>query len=525
MGRQTNTFLSVYQNNYFIFFLIFKISYCKSIFYFSLKNKKIKINFLLKTFKAGNLSIHDMKKSKLAEILRSFSNLEWRRFRQMVDSPYFNRNEEVSRLCDWISTLDPSMETLRRDEAMAHLFPGEKDEARLNHTMSFLLKLAEDFIGMENYWEDKYAHSNNVLKALDRRELEKNYPFQLEKSRKTLTREQHLGAHFFYNRYTLEIIEASRMHRKASRRFNESVQIATDSLDQFYLLEKLRRTCYMYISQAVLATPYHLQLVDEVCRFVGENLSQMAAPAIEAYYRIFQMLSKHQADDDFQALKTLLAEQAGRFTPEDLSDAYQYAINFCNVQIMQRPEPYVAEAFELYANGIQSGILLENGEFSPWHFKNVVGLAIRQQKYSWAEAFIADYVRQLPREFQQDALHFNFALLYYNTRRFDEALQHLQKVEFTDVYYSLGAKVMLCQIYFEEGHYDALDSLLHAFGAYLRRNRFISENQRQAYANFIFFLKKIAASDPRHLAGLSPEIEKTNPVAVKDWLIQKCNNY
>lgn len=465
-----------------------------------------------------------MQNSKLIELLRSFEPQDWRTFREMVASPYFNRNQELVRLCEWLYEQAGSLDSIRRADVHAYLYPGAApDDARLNHLMSFLLKLAEDYLGLALYWKDKYAHPNQILIALGNRDLEKHYRFNLERIRKTFAKTGQAEASLFYAQYVLENYEAERFVRNAPRQFNESVQKATDNLDAYYLLEKLRRTCYMYTSQAILATPYNLQLVEEICRFVGANLQHMPTPAIEAYYRIFQLLSKAEPDEDFQLLKTLLDAQSEAFSQEDLRDVFQYAINFCNIQIMKVREQYVVEAFDLYETGVASRVLLENGILSPWHFKNIVNLALKLKKYEWTEQFIAESTQLLEAEFQSDALHYNFALLYYTTGRLDEALVHLNKVEFTDLHYSLGAKSMLCKIYYENDDLDALDSLLHAFNTYLRRNKLLSENVRQAYLNFTQLLKKILRSPRRLRSNVLAEVENMQVLAGKEWFLEILN--
>jgi hypothetical protein len=125
----------------------------------------------------------------------------------------------------------------------------------------------------------------------------------------------------------------------------------------------------------------------------------------------------------------------------------------------------------------------------------------------------------LAPEFQLDALHYNLALLYYHTQRLPEALEHLNKVEFTDIHYSLGAKVMLCQIYYQTDNYDALESLLHAFNTFLRRNKLIAEQNRQAFLHFVLWMRKILRSRPDQFPAMAQELEKMRVVG-KDWLLQ-----
>ena len=437
-----------------------------------------------------------------------------------VRSPYYNRNAELIELVNWLNTYAPAFENMSREHAHAALFnDGKHDEARLNHIMSFLLKLAEEFLGQELLKKEKYTLALFTLKGLELHGQDKHYGYNLEQLRREFKQENRPGVSHYYHNYSLEIQEAKRFAQSSPRQFNESVQKATDSLDSFYLLEKLRRTCYMYTSQAILATPYNLQLVEEICRFVGANLESLATPAIEAYYRIFQMLTKEKAHEDFQALKNLLALKSDEFSEEDLSDIYQYAINFCNLQILKVQEPYVKETFELYTKGIETGILLDSGTLSPWHFKNIINSSLRLKKYAWTEQFINDNTKLLSPEFQEDALHYNLALLYYHTDRLSDAMYHLNKVEFTDIHYSLGARVMLCQIYYQHDDFDALESLLHAFNTFLRRNKLLANPTRQAYQNFIQILRKVIKEHPQKYPEIIKTIEGMPGLAGKEWLL------
>ncbi|HLP94643.1 MAG TPA: hypothetical protein VK168_11440 [Saprospiraceae bacterium] len=462
-----------------------------------------------------------MENSKLITLLRSLDNREWRSLHQLVEAPYFNRNPDVIRLCQWLDTYRPELTGITRQAALAAVFPNEPaDDARLNHTMSFLLKLAETWIALEQYQNDPYAQAQWLLRGLATRGLDKHYTFHLAKTRRAMSEEPQPGSTQLYQRFALEIFEAERFVQRSPRQFNESVQTATDHLDAFYLLEKLRRTCYMYASQAVVATPYQLQLVEEICRFVDQHLNNLVSPAIEAYYRIFQLLSKPQADADFEALKQLLAHRSDNISREDLADIYQYAINFCNIQIMHGREAYEEEAFNLYLHTLETGILLISDKLSPWHFKNIVNLALRLHRFHWTETFIAEKNHLLAPEFQSDALHFNLALVYYTTGRLDEALEHLQMVEFTDVHYSISAKAMLCQIYYQQDQYNALDSALHAFDIYLRRNKLLAETTRTGYLNFTSALKKLLRTPSANWPQLRADLEQIRILPARDWFVR-----
>ena len=80
-----------------------------------------------------------MRKSKLLGLLQKFSNSEWKSFGQFVRSPYFNRNEAVALLFEWMVAQGAALDTMSRKESWAVIFPGKPyDETTINLLMSAL---------------------------------------------------------------------------------------------------------------------------------------------------------------------------------------------------------------------------------------------------------------------------------------------------------------------------------------------------------------------------------------------------
>ncbi|MEI6409978.1 MAG: hypothetical protein WCR52_11380 [Bacteroidota bacterium] len=462
-----------------------------------------------------------MEKSKLIELVRSFSTREWSAFQDFVRSPYFNRNPVLIRFCEFLAAQAPDFKALHPEKAFAALFPGEPyQDAALKHAMSFLLKLGEQFIGQMQYERNEVLPEYFTLKGLVERELEKHYHYLYDRTvQKQLNRERR-DAIFHYEQYMLANLEANRLSHSTARVFNDHVQRTADQLDYFYLAEKLRCTCYMLTSQVVLATPYNLQLVDEITRFIKQYPMPDEAPSIHAYFHIFQLLRQENAHSDFEALKKLLVSHESRFSREELAEIYEYAINFCNLQILKLKEPFVEEALNLYIKGVESGILLQKEKLSPWHFKNMIKLALRLERFEWTEHFILQSKHLLETGFQEDAYYYNLAELYYYTGRLDDAMLHLNKVEFTDIHYNLGSKVLLVKIYYETEASNALESLLDSFKNYLQRNKIISEELRRSYINFISLVRRILRASPAQYPALREKAQQLPLLSSKNWLLR-----
>jgi hypothetical protein len=99
---------------------------------------------------------------------------------------------------------------------------------------------------------------------------------------------------------------------------------------------------------------------------------------------------------------------------------------------------------------------------------------------------------------------------------------HLNKVEFSDIYYSLDTKKMMLKIYFEQDAIDPLLSLLASFRIFIKRNQSVSEANKQAYNNFITVIQQfIKYQNQKTVPELKNNIENLKPLADRNWLLEQ----
>ncbi len=465
-----------------------------------------------------------MESNKLLALVRTFSSREWSAFLDFVRSPYFNRNSDLIELADWLREQAPGLNNVSREDIWQALYPERPlDPARLNHLMSWFLKLGEQFIGLERFLADDFEREWNNAEALLARGLAKHYRFNADRLRRRLDAAPLRDSAYLLRQYRLAEMELRAHPEEVTTQLSDTpLQQASDQLDFFYFTEKLRYACAMINNQAIVTAAYHFHFVDELRCFVEQHPLPADAPGGEVYFRIFQMLTKPDGDADFQILKQLLKRFAGKFSHAEMAGLYSYTLNYCIRQIRNIREEYVEEALQLYEQGIETGYLLSaNGSLEPMHFKNIVKLALRLERFTWTERFILEKNKMLPEGYRADALHYNLADLYFHTRRYDEALLHLHKVEFRDIMHQIGAREMLAKIYYETDALDALDSLLHSFKIYLQRNRVVGDDLRKAYLNFIRLLYRLLRTPPGQRAAIRERIEKTDPLTAKSWLLEQ----
>jgi hypothetical protein len=213
----------------------------------------------------------------------------------------------------------------------------------------------------------------------------------------------------------------------------------------------------------------------------------------------------------------------GRLSESELSDLYQYLLNYCIRRINAGRLVFQKELLAVYQSALEHGALLSNGTISQWDFKNVVTIALRTGNVEYARQFIHSYKQHLPSSQRTNALAYNLANLHFSEKNFRAAISQLQKVDLDDVFYRLDARSILLKSYYELDDSDALFYHATAFRSMLNRNRKISDQQRKLYLNLIKHTLSLTKAnlDEKQLNQIEDRIKKNTNVADLSWLESK----
>ena len=163
------------------------------------------------------------------------------------------------------------------------------------------------------------------------------------------------------------------------------------------------------------------------------------------------------------------------------------------------------------------------GYLTQWSYINIVTAGIRLREFEWTEQFIRTYREQLDPEVRDNVYAYNLATLYFEQGHFARALQSLQDVEFSDAFYHMAAKLIQLKSYYELDETEAFFSLIEASRKYIRRNRQLSDYQKQSNTNFLklvsrLFNFRLRGVQPPQLEQLARELDSNKPFANKGWL-------
>ncbi|MGK0391196.1 MAG: hypothetical protein ACI94Y_003958 [Maribacter sp.] len=464
-----------------------------------------------------------MQNSKLILLLKSFSVREYKEFQRFVASPFFNTNEEVVMFFTILKKLSPHFKEgrINKEQILKKMYPSKKfDDAHCKFLMNQLLKLAERYIAIANMEQKDTMKDYYLLDSYMQRGIDKNYQFILKKTKKILQSKKERDADFLHQEYLLTDIANLHFDKQSKRQGNEHLQQMVDTFDKYYMANKLKYTCQMLNNQSIISESYNISLAAEVSTFIHKN-DYSHIPAVHLYHNLYMLLTGGKKGQ-FISTVQLFKDYRSTFGKTELRQILYFLVNFCIRQLKSGDDGdyYFNELFTLYQEGVDTGLLLEQGQINPWDYKNIIKIGLKLKRFTETESFIIDYNDKLKEQYKEDALHYNLAELYYYKKKPQKALEHLIEVEFSDIYYILGTKKILLKIYYETDEYDAMESLLISFQTYLKRNKLISENVRDTYLNFTKCLYKIIKNIDE---DLSIEIDNTSPLIDKPWLMSYAN--
>ena len=468
-----------------------------------------------------------MKKSKLFDICLALESKEWSLFFKKYLYALTGNGEDLYRLSKFLrktTSKSPVPEKVSDQDAWKAIFRNKRfSQKEFNYLKSQLTKLLEEFVGAIEY-EDSLVAELKILEGLAKRRLEKNYHYRLKRIEQRLQKEDLPQDIKSYYAYSLAKIKANFFNAQNNRASNPHLEEQYFALQQFFDLRQLQINCTALNENRVLAKKLSHTLDKRIASIppTPEHTQHL-----EIYTTLAQLLQAEETDSElFKSYLKLLKDRSEHVQSKELLDLYYYSINYCLYAINRGQREYADTLLELYQQGLDSGSFLLAGELSPWIYKNIVKLGLALRRYEWTENFITAYIDELPTDFRDDAYHFNLSDLYYHKKDYSKALELLNKVEFSDIFYKHGAKIMLLKIFYEKGEMEAFHSLLLSYNILLIREKKLEKNKIKPYKKFVQYAARMAKIQPyekERLVKLQGAIksDKAGGVSDRSWLLEQ----
>ncbi len=467
-----------------------------------------------------------MTDSKLVSTLLTLSVYELNQLQKFVNSPYFNANQNIinfyeilykyikkgQELTDWKSTIYES------------IFKEDYNDEKFRKLSTDLLKLVEEYLIYAAFEANKMNKTTYLLEALRNRKIEKLYRTSIKNAQKLSERQYERSSSFYFFNYQVEKLIFDITEFDFKRTVKTNIEVISENLDIFYMAEKLKFYIDMLSRKQFATHQYNMLFMDEILSHIEKN-DFSKYPNINVYYQILQTQLKPNDTIHFFELKKLIRNHINTFTVTEGTQILGSAMNYCVGQINLNNPQFLQEFYDIMKEYLDEEYFYTDGKLNPFVFKNIIVTGLRLKEYDFVENFIFSYKDKLPEDFQENAISYNLAQLYFYKKDYPKVLQNLTNLEYNDISYNLGARSILVATYYEMDEYDPLQSAISSFNVYLSRAKgTIPDRRRKSYMQYLKYVKNISnhiPGDNKKKEKLIAELDKNTGVASINWLREK----
>jgi len=466
-----------------------------------------------------------MRNSKLYIILQTLSTKEKKKLKRFIQSPYFNENQFLIELFELL-TVDIELD---KKEIWNRIKPNASfNDVLFRRLCSDLFKLINDFIVIDQYKNSPVSKNNDLLVYFNDKNLDKHF-WGIEKiQRQQMNKSAIRDADYYLNRLKLEEVVDEKKVKSIQLTKQVNLEQSDKMLDCFYLSRKLKNYCNVLNYKNVLNLEINQFISDEIFSLVDEHEQLQEIPAISIYFKIACTLVYPEEEYYLDDLIKLLDQHGNAFPMLELRDMYIFAQNYCIKKINTGKQVYFEKLFRVYQVILKRGIIYNNGQLLPWDYKNIVSLGLRLKEFDFIEEFIDTQNKNLPVDFQSNAIIYNKANLHFYKKNYQQVIELLREVKYQDLYYELDCRWLLLKTYFELDEWEAMSSLLESFRLYLIRNKLLSKRNQRQYLNLVKFstrLIRLTLRDEKAIQKLRLKIIESKEVAERKWLLEKIGEF
>lgn len=466
-----------------------------------------------------------MQQRKIIQILQSFTKKELKILEKFVNSPYFNENQQITTLFDFLKKYAPKFNSpqLTTENAFFYVYPrGVYKEQTITKLLSKLYKIVEAFIAHEVYGSRVVSKKINLLNYHNNRLLFKFFPAQLKEAQKLQSRVKYQDSHYFYHQYQIEAQNSFFESTHDERTGDVNFQNNNRFLDLHFIVSKLKLFCLMLNRQRSVNIDYDFTMMEELLLFL-EKSPYHDIPIIALWYKGVLLLRNSGDAKIYNDLKALV-EQHGTLQQLEWTRVLYTILENASKQVIKTSRAYYEELFQLYDKQLEMGLFFMDGYFVPAIFKNISTIALRLEKYDWTVNFIEGNYQKLLPDAQVDLYNYCRADVFFHQKKYDKVLDLLYQVEYRDIYIKLGVKRMLMKVYYETDEMNLLESAINAFRVFIHRQKNIADSHKKSHQNFINVLGRILRLLPNEknkIEKLLEEVKENVQLSERDWLIEK----
>jgi hypothetical protein len=477
-----------------------------------------------------------MIKSKVIDSLKKLDKDELKEFSEFVNSPFYNKNKNVSGLFSAIKKYWPDFENrnFTKENIYTILFPtNEYADKTFRNLMSDLYSLFEKYLTVKNLEKRKLLSKYLLISALEERALLKQAERNIQDTGELLANEPFDGGNVFYFNHLIEMerdyIQIYR-NKLISLNMKEGEYLIYAFLAK-YMAFKMKSINYRHKNESEKLS----QFITEFERRVElgkwmeylELTGGFEAEVILTYYYSTKFMSDLSDGRSFERALELFYKHKSRIDRTETTNLYITFTGYCAVKISKGEKQYNKTLFELYEKMFEEKLLMHESEqyLHITIYNNVVTTALSLGKNEWTKSFIDEYADKLLPEFRDSMYNYTVSRYYFAVGKFETSLEHLSRVTNDNYWVRSRSKILQLRIYFELAHVDAFFSLYDAIKHSLKTDKQLPGREREndeIFINLLHRLLKIKLRESTEdIELIRNEADKSLKGQLHDWMLVK----
>lgn len=149
-----------------------------------------------------------MTNTRLYEMFQSLNHIDYKRFEEIVRSPFFNKSERVCRLWAYLKEKGDMDDNFTIEKISAAVFGNEKfNNANLRMVISSFVKLIEEFMLEKEYEQNEPEAKIRLLEIFLKKGLVKSYSKYLNEIERELDKTRKKDSTYYYRKYYVECLK------------------------------------------------------------------------------------------------------------------------------------------------------------------------------------------------------------------------------------------------------------------------------------------------------------------------------
>ncbi len=475
-----------------------------------------------------------IKNSKLAELINTLNEAEFKSFENYVLSPYFNNSEQICSLFKIIKKHYPDFKSITKESIFKTIYPAKpfKDK-KVRDLFSRMMKLVEDFLAQEEFSIRHMLKTSFALRQLAARNMEKHFASKAREADLEIEKEKIISSDLLFSKYSVfrekrEYFSALRGTKKRVE-YYEDITTEIDLFAAFTIYNILKYEITILANKKEIKYSHEFRILESILEFCRNNPMDKY-PVIMIFYYMILLSRDNNQMDIYLKLKKLIDDNIDGVSETDKLIILVEQFNFTKVQALKGIDFYRKENYRILKQNTDKGIYPTEGPyFSDSSYVMIAVTAFQKNDFEWGESFMAKYKDKLDPHKGENAYTYLLGVLNYRKGNYGAALNSLAKVSTDDFSYYWRVKNHQLKIYYETGEYESVISTADSYKHFLSTAKHLPDYFKGRFVNFVNFLSRLAnaklTENNNTLIDIKNEIINFNQEKLesKIWLLEQIN--